>query len=304
MKIDQALIIPNRITYCGVMLIFFIWLFTGTCSYWFAADDSVPATDFNAISWATAALAALWLVVRLPANVMRPIAAVPSLRLMLPGAILWSLSLLWATSSITVAKGLPHVLGLWALLGLLWLLRRLPLSRRQRLGVLLMLAAAELFQVPLLFTRLTLFRGGSAVDGMYSWMPLNATGLFQLTRLPALAGLLLMATAILRSLWSRGGWRWQGLVLLLPVMVNSNPEYPDIFSVPDGLVLVLLLNVVLAPASFVPLANGAKSIFGFLPDVVIRAVITVICTAVLAWMAATLLQAGRVSDSNYFWLLF
>ena len=271
------------------MLIFFIWLFTGTCSYWFAADDSVPATDFNAISWATAALAALWLVVRLPANVMRPIAAVPSLRLMLPGAILWSL---------------PHVLGLWALLGLLWLLRRLPLSRRQRLGVLLMLVAAGLFQVPLLFTRLTLFRGGSAVDGMYSWMPLNATGLFQLTRLPALAGLLLMATAILRSLWSRGGWRWQGLVLLLPVMVNSNPEYPDIFSVPDGLVLVLLLNVVLAPASFVPLANGAKSIFGFLPDVVIRAVITVICTVVLAWMAATLLQAGRVSDSNYFWSLF
>lgn len=73
---------------------------------------------------------------------------------------------------------------------------------------------------------------------------------------------------------------------------------------PDGPVLVLLLNVVLAPASFVPLANGAKSIFGFLPDVVIRAVITVMCTVVLAWMAATLLQAGRVSDSNYFWSLF
>jgi len=66
--------------------------------------------------------------------------------------------------------------------------------------------------------------------------------------LVALTGLLMMVTAILVSLWRRGGLRWTGLALLLPIAVHMNLEYPLYQSVPHGVVVVLLLSLVIPPA--------------------------------------------------------
>ncbi|WP_297201925.1 O-antigen ligase family protein [uncultured Pluralibacter sp.] len=73
--------------------------------------------------------------------------------------------------------------------------------------------------------------------------------------LPALVGLLLMVSDIIWMLWRRGGWRWEGLALLTPLICHINLEYPLYLSVPHALTLVILLNTSLAPSSFTALKN-------------------------------------------------
>lgn len=83
---------------------------------------------------------------------------------------------------------------------------------------------------------------------LYTWME---GGLF------AVAGLLMMIGGILKRLWSRGGRRWAGLALLLPLAIHMNLEYPLYQSVTHGLVLVMLL-VVSGPSAR-PVKNAVQS---------------------------------------------
>lgn len=66
--------------------------------------------------------------------------------------------------------------------------------------------------------------------------------------LVALAGLAMMISGVLVALWQRGGMRWGGLALLLPIAIHMNLEYPLYQSVVHGVVVVLLLSVALPPA--------------------------------------------------------
>ena len=64
----------------------------------------------------------------------------------------------------------------------------------------------------------------------------------------AVAGVLLMVAGILKRLWGKGGLRWTGLALLLPIAIHMNLEYPLYQSVTHGITLVMLL-VITGPAA-------------------------------------------------------
>lgn len=64
----------------------------------------------------------------------------------------------------------------------------------------------------------------------------------------AVAGVLLMVFGILKRLWGKGGRRWAGLALMLPIALHMNLEYPLYQSVTHGIVLVMLL-VITGPAA-------------------------------------------------------
>lgn len=68
--------------------------------------------------------------------------------------------------------------------------------------------------------------------------------------LVAVAGIFCIVTGVLQRLWSRGGARWVGFALLLPITLHMNLEYPLYQSMTHGLTLILL---------FVVLGNGMKS---------------------------------------------
>jgi len=61
--------------------------------------------------------------------------------------------------------------------------------------------------------------------------------------LVAVAGIVLMLVSILRRLWGRGGARWRGLAVMLPLAIHMNLEYPLYQSVTHGLMLVMLLAI-------------------------------------------------------------
>jgi O-antigen polymerase len=63
----------------------------------------------------------------------------------------------------------------------------------------------------------------------------------------ALAGLLMMIGGIVGALWQKGGFRWCGIALLLPIALHMNLEYPLYQSVPHGMALVILLSLILSP---------------------------------------------------------
>lgn len=59
----------------------------------------------------------------------------------------------------------------------------------------------------------------------------------------ALLGLLLMVAGVCIRLWGKGGRRWTGLALLLPIAIHMNLEYPLYQSVTHGITLVMLLTI-------------------------------------------------------------
>lgn len=69
---------------------------------------------------------------------------------------------------------------------------------------------------------------------LYTWMEGG---------LVAVAGIVLMIAGILRRLWGRGGSRWCGLAVMLPLALHMNLEYPLYQSVTHGLMLVMLLTL-------------------------------------------------------------
>lgn len=60
-----------------------------------------------------------------------------------------------------------------------------------------------------------------------------------------LAGLLIMVSGVLISLWQQNGMRWIGVALLLPLGVHMILEYPLYQSVPHGMMLAILLSILL-----------------------------------------------------------
>lgn len=59
----------------------------------------------------------------------------------------------------------------------------------------------------------------------------------------AVAGILMMIVGILKRLWGKGGRRWAGLALLLPIALHMNLEYPLYQSITHSITLVMLLVV-------------------------------------------------------------
>lgn len=59
----------------------------------------------------------------------------------------------------------------------------------------------------------------------------------------AVVGVLLMVGGILKRLWGKGGRRWAGLALLLPIALHMNLEYPLYQSITHGITLILLLVI-------------------------------------------------------------
>lgn len=74
---------------------------------------------------------------------------------------------------------------------------------------------------------------------LYTWMEGGVV---------AVAGVLLMVGGILKRLWGKGGRRWAGLALLLPIALHMNLEYPFYQSITHGITLILLL-VIAGPAA-------------------------------------------------------
>lgn len=61
--------------------------------------------------------------------------------------------------------------------------------------------------------------------------------------LAAVLGILLMVAGVFRRLWSRGGTKFAGAALLVPLAVHMNLEYPLYQSATHGLMLIMLLVV-------------------------------------------------------------
>lgn len=172
-------IIPDRITYRGVMVIFSLW-FCGGLLIFLPNNGGVGLElPFNILSWCAAALVTLWLALRLPSGTLRPVTAVPALSLLPLGAFIWSLPLLWSPSPAAFYESLPHVIALWGLLALLWVLRRQPLSCQQKRGMILLLAAAGLLQALYGFAQLTLLNETASVDGLHPYIYHRPLGIFQ-----------------------------------------------------------------------------------------------------------------------------
>lgn len=121
---------------------------------------------------------------------------------------------------------------------------------------------------------------------LYAWMEGGVS---------ALAGLLLMVSAVLRRLWGRDGAAVSSLALLLPLALHINLEYPLYLSVSHGLVLVMLL-VICGPGGG-PAGEGTDAI----PERVnpglfflLRGVCVLAATAVLVFMATAVVTQQRL----------
>lgn len=109
----------------------------------------------------------------------------------------------------------------------------------------------------------------------------------------AVAGLLAMITGILQRLWGKGGRRWAGLALMLPIAIHMNLEYPLYQSVTHGITLVMLL-VITGPAAKVKGASKPKG-------KAVRAGVCVLASAVMVFMVTgviTEVQLTRVEQQG------
>lgn len=59
----------------------------------------------------------------------------------------------------------------------------------------------------------------------------------------AVLGMLSMLTGIIKRLWGKGGRRWAGFAMLLPLALHMNLEYPLYQSVTHGITLIMLLLI-------------------------------------------------------------
>lgn len=59
----------------------------------------------------------------------------------------------------------------------------------------------------------------------------------------AVVGILLIVAGILKQLWGKGGTKYAGVALLLPIAIHTNLEYPIYQSMTHGLTLIMLLVI-------------------------------------------------------------
>ena len=120
---------------------------------------------------------------------------------------------------------------------------------------------------------------------LYTWMEGG---------LVAVAGILSMIAGIFRRLWGRGGSRWCGLAMMLPLALHMNLEYPLYQSVTHGLMLVMLLTIA-GPAARTHTDQKA----GY--EKPLRAAVGLVACGVLAFMisgAVTEVQLTRIEHQG------
>lgn len=109
----------------------------------------------------------------------------------------------------------------------------------------------------------------------------------------AVAGVLLMIAGILKRLWGKGGRRWAGLALMLPIALHMNLEYPLYQSVTHGITLVMLLVITGPAAKARPTVNAL--------DKPLRVGASLLAMAVFAFMVTgvvTEVQLTRIEQKG------
>lgn len=112
----------------------------------------------------------------------------------------------------------------------------------------------------------------------------------------AVLGVFAMLTGIIKRLWSKGGRRWAGIALLLPLALHMNLEYPLYQSVTHGITLIMLL-LIAGPA-----ARTSQSVtYSRTTHKWSRAGVGVLASAVLVFMisgAVTEVQLTRIEQQG------
>lgn len=111
----------------------------------------------------------------------------------------------------------------------------------------------------------------------------------------ALAGLFLMAAALIRRLWSHGGMGLAGLALFLPLAVHSSLEYPLYLSASHCMVLVMLLVISGPGVALQPTQNNLSSSRSYRWLVVfIQSIAAMLAMFVLIFMITGLVTQQRL----------
>lgn len=112
----------------------------------------------------------------------------------------------------------------------------------------------------------------------------------------AAIGLIMMVTGILAMLWRSKGLGWTGLALLLPIALHMNLEYPLYQSVPHGLVLVMLLNIVLPGRECTPQYTYAQKNKNKYKVYFVQLMTLSVCIVALFFMAGCLQTQNILTD--------
>lgn len=106
----------------------------------------------------------------------------------------------------------------------------------------------------------------------------------------AVAGLLLMVAGVCIRLWSKGGRRWTGLALLLPMAIHMNLEYPLYQSVTHGITLMMLLTITGPAARAQHTAKSSGTLFRFSVGVVASAVLVFMLSGAVSEVQLTRIE--------------
>lgn len=106
----------------------------------------------------------------------------------------------------------------------------------------------------------------------------------------ALLGLLLMVAGVCIRLWGKGGRRWTGLALLLPIAIHMNLEYPLYQSVTHGITLVMLLTITGPAARAQQIAKSSGTLFRISVGVVASAVLMFMLSGVVSEIRLTRIE--------------